>query len=86
VGSEVVVRGVRVSPRDVVVAEYFVRAADGVPAYDGVILGDGSLRLSDGSGVKRVPIPIGMQGMTGARVWVAPKDGKPQAYGLIQAR
>jgi hypothetical protein len=36
--------------------------------------------------VKRVPIPIGMQGMTGARVWVAPKDGKPQAYGLIQAR
>lgn len=86
VGSEVVVRGVRVSPRDVVVAEYFVRAADGVPAYDGVILEDGSLRLSDGSGVKRVPIPIGMQGMTGARVWVAPKDGKPQAYGLIQAR
>jgi len=32
VGSEVVVRGVRVSPRDVVVAEYFVRAADGVRA------------------------------------------------------
>lgn len=86
VGSEIVVRGVRVSPRDVVVADYFVRAADGVPAYDGVILDDGSLRLSDGSGVKRVPIPIGMQGMIGARVWVAPKDGKPQAYGLIQTR
>ena len=86
VGSEVVVRGVRVSPRDLVVAEYFVRAADGVPAYDGVILEDGSLRMSDGSGVKRVPIPIGMQGMIGARVWVAPQDGKPQAYGLIQAR
>jgi hypothetical protein len=86
VGSEVVVRGVRISPRDLVVAEYFVRAADGVPAYDGVILEDGSLRMSDGSGVKRVPIPIGMQGMIGARVWVAPQDGKPQAYGLIQAR
>jgi len=86
VGSEVVVRGVRISPRDLVVAEYFVRAADGVPAYDGVILENGSLRMSDGSGVKRVPIPIGMQGMIGARVWVAPQDGKPQAYGLIQAR
>lgn len=86
VGSEVVVRGVRVSPRDLVVAEYFVRAADGVPAYDGVILENGSLRMSDGSGVKRVPIPIGMQGMIGARVWVAPQDGKPLAYGLIQAR
>ncbi len=86
VGSEVVVRGVRVSPRDVVVAEYFVRAADGVPAYDGVILEDGSLRMSDGSGVKRVPLPIAMQGLIGARVWVAPKDGRPQAYGLIRAR
>jgi hypothetical protein len=86
VGSEVVVRGVRMSPRDLVVAEYFVRAADGVPAFDGVILDDGSLRLSDGSGVKRVPLPAIMQGLTGARVWVAPKDGKPLAYGLIQAR
>ena len=86
VGSEVVVRGVRVGPRDVVVAEYFVRAADGVPAFDGVILEDGSLRMSDGSGVKRVPLPVSMQGLVGARVWVAPKDGRPQAYGLIQTR
>lgn len=86
VGSEIVVRGVRVSPRDVVVADYYVRAADGVPAFDGVILEDGSLRMSDGSGIKRVPLPSSMQGLTGARVWVAPKDGKPLAYGLIQAR
>ena len=86
VGSEVVVRGVRVSPRDVVVADYYVRAADGVPAFDGVILEDGSLRMSDGSGIKRVPLPGSIQGLTGARVWVAPKDGKPLAYGLIQTR
>lgn len=86
VGSEVVVRGVRISPRDVVVSDFFVRAADGVPAYDGTILTDGALRLTDGSGVRRVPLPSAMQGLTGARVWVALKDGKPYAYGLIQNR
>lgn len=86
VGSEVVVRGVRVSPRDLVVSDFFVRAADGVPAFDGTITPDGTLRLSDGSGVKRVPLPAAMQGLAGARVWVAVKDGKPYAYGLIQNR
>lgn len=86
VGSEVVVRGVRISPRDVVVSDFFVRAADGVPAYDGTILTDGALRLTDGSGTKRVPLPSAMQGLAGARVWVALKDGKPYAYGLIQNR
>jgi hypothetical protein len=86
VGSEVVVRGVRLSPRDVVVSDFFVRAADGVAAFDGTVQSDGALRLSDGSGVKRIPLPAAMQGLTGARVWVAVKDGKPYAYGLIQNR
>jgi hypothetical protein len=86
VGSEVVVRGVRVSPRDVVVSDFFVRAADGVPAFDGTIQPDGALRLTDGSGVKRVPLPASMEGLVGARVWVALKDGRPIAYGLIQNR
>lgn len=86
VGSEVVVRGVRLSPRDVVVSDFFVRAADGVPAYDGTVQADGALRLTDGTGVKRVPLPAAMQGLAGARVWVAVKDGKPYAYGLIQNR
>lgn len=85
-GSEVVVRGVRVSPRDLVMTDYFVRAADGVPAFDGVIQPDGTLRLTDGGGAKRVPLPASMQGLVGARVWVAVKDGAPVAYGLIQVR
>jgi hypothetical protein len=86
VGSEIVVRGVRITPRDVVVSDFFVRAADGVPAYDGTILPDGGLKLTDGSGTKRVPLPSAMQGLTGARVWVAVKDGRPFAYGLIANR
>lgn len=86
VGSEVVVRGVRITPRDVVVSDFYVRAADGVPAFDGTILPDGALKLTDGSGTKRVPLPSAMQGLTGARVWVAVKDGRPFAYGLIANR
>ena len=85
-GSEVVVRGVRVSPRDLVMTDYLVRAADGVPAFDGVIQPDGTLRLTDGSGTKRVPLPVSMQELVGARVWVASKNGAPVAYGLIQIR
>ncbi|MCO4098845.1 hypothetical protein [Gemmatimonas sp.] len=86
VGSEVVVRGVRLTPRDVVVSDYFVRAADGVPAYDGTLLPDGSLRLTDGNGIKRVPLPTALQGMSGARVWVAVQGGKPFAFGVIPTR
>lgn len=86
VGSEVVVRGVRITPRDVVVSDFYVRAADGVPAFDGTILPDGGLKLTDGSGTKRVPLPSALQGLTGARVWVAVKDGRPFAYGLIANR
>lgn len=86
VGSEVVVRGVRLTPRDVVVSDYFVRAADGVPAYDGTLLPDGSLRLTDGSGIKRVPLPTALQGLSGTRVWVAVQDGKPFAFGVIPTR
>jgi hypothetical protein len=86
VGSEVVVRGVRVSPRSMAMVDFFVRAADGVPAFDGIIQADGSLRLSDGTGVKRVPLPDALQGLTGARIWVAVKAGQPQSFGLIQIR
>jgi hypothetical protein len=86
VGSEIVVRGVRITPRDMVVSDFYVRAADGVQAYDGKILADGSLKLTDGSGVKRVVLPAAMEGLTGARVWVAVKDGRPFAYGLIANR
>lgn len=85
-GTEVVVRGVRISPRDIVVADFFVRANNGVPAYDGVIEANGALRLTDGSGNKRVPLPSTLRGLTGARVWVAVRDGKPTGYGLIAQR
>jgi hypothetical protein len=86
VGTEVVVRGMTTSPRDIVVADYIVRAANGTPAYDGTLLDDGQLRLTDGSGVLRVPVPPALQGLRGARVWIAVKNGAATSYGLVGRR
>lgn len=86
VGTEVVVRGMNISPRDIVVSDYIVRGAQGLPAYDGTLLDDGTLRLTDGSGVLRVPLPAALQGVSGVRVWVAVKDGVAASYGLVGRR
>ena len=88
-GTEVVVRGVKITPRDIVVSDYLVRASDGVPAWDGTLDEDGGLRLTDGSGRKRLrSVPGALRGMAGTRVWVAFKDGSTAAhsYGIIGKR
>lgn len=86
VGTEVTVRGVKVTPRDVVVSDFVVRAHEGVPALDGIVESDGSLRLTDGSGVRRVVLPEPVREMTGARVWIAQRNGRTTGYGLIVRR
>jgi len=88
-GTEVMVRGVKITPRDIVVSDFLVRASDGVPAWDGTLDEGGGLRLTDGSGRKRLPsMPVGLRGMVGARVWVAFKPGSATAasYGIIERR
>ena len=88
-GTEVVVRGVKITPRDIVVSDYFVRASDGVPVWDGTLDEGGGLRLTDGSGYKLLPsVPAPLSGMVGARVWVAFKPGSATAdsYGVIGRR
>ena len=88
-GTEVMVRGVKITPRDIVVSDYLVRASDGVAAWDGTLDEDGGLRLTDGSGRKRLPsVPAALRGMVGARVWVAFKEGNATAdsYGIIGRR
>lgn len=89
VGTEIMVRGVMITPRDIVVSDYVVRASDGVPAWDGTLDENGGLRLTDGSGRKRLPsVPSALRGMVGTRVWVAFKDGRTTAdsYGVIGRR
>ena len=90
-GLEVVVRGVKVTPRDVVVSDYIVRTANGVPAWDGRLeqTGNGwSLQLTDGTGKKRVgTLPSALRSMSGSRVWISMHSGgAPLAYGLIIRR
>ena len=88
-GTEIVVRGVKITPRDIVVSDYVVRASEGVPAWDGTLDEGGSLRLTDGSGLKRLPsVPNALRSMVGARVWVAYREGSATAesYGVIGKR
>lgn len=88
-GTEVMVRGVKITPRDIVVSDYLVRASDGVPAWDGTLDEDGGLRLTDGSGRKQLPsVPSALRGMVGTRVWVAFRGGRSTAdsYGIIGRR
>lgn len=92
-GSEVMVRGVRISPRDIVVSHYIVRGSAGLPAFDGRIAGsDGDgwwLQLTDGTGRQRIAaLPEPLRGMEGTRVWIAMKPGtnSPQTYGVIGRR
>ncbi len=88
-GTEIMVRGVKITPRDIVVSDYLVRASDGVPAWDGTLDEGGVLQLTDGSGRKRLPsVPSALRGMIGTRVWVAFKEGSTTAdsYGVIGRR
>ena len=89
-GAEVVVRGFLVSPRDVVVSDFIVRAVNKIPAYDGVldqVDGAWTLVLTDGSGRKRLPVvPATLRSYPGLRVWVSFRPGSdtPDSYGLVR--
>lgn len=90
-GAEVVVRGMRVSPRDIVVSSFSVRAMKGVPVLDGRLTRSGkgwSIVLSDRSGTRTLSsIPEMLQAAAGARVWIdAANSSRPQTYGIIARR
>lgn len=90
VGTEIMVRGFKVAPRDVVVSDYVVRAVNGVPAFDGIldqVDGAWGLTLTDGTGRKRLPVvPPMLRSLPGLRVWVSLRAGTdtPDGYGLIR--
>ena len=85
-GLEVVVRGVRVSPSDLAVNSFEVRASDGVPVIDGILSNDRggwSVRLADGTRRPVVRVPLALQPYAGARVWIAEGNAALARHGLI---
>lgn len=91
VGMELVIRGIKVTPRDVVVSDYIVRAADGVPAYDGLLSSgaDGHyLQLTDGGRKRIASLPSALRGLDGVRVWIAiaPGSSSVHRFGLVTRR
>ena len=91
-GTEIVVRGVKITPRDWVVTTYLVRAMNGIPAWDGVLeesSGSWSLRLTETGLSKRITsAPAALKASVGLRVWVTLNAGSstPLAYGVIPVR
>ncbi len=91
-GAEIVVYGLKTSPRDIVVADFAVISVHGTPAFDGILNSDTdgfSITLSDGSGRKRLTaVPEALRELAGARVWVSVADGGsvPRSYGYIGRR
>jgi len=85
-GLEVMVSGARATD-GFRVERVAVRSADGVPATDGVLARDGArdvLVTADGRRVPLGPLPEGLRGRVGARVWlVGPLDRTAQSYGII---
>jgi hypothetical protein len=85
-GAEVVARGVRTSPGELVVADYSVRRIDGVDATDGLLIAaaDGlMLSMRDGERRRVSNAPAGLQALVGTRVWIAGSLERPTAFGRI---
>ena len=91
-GAEIVVRGVKITPRDWVVTTYVVRAMSGVAAWDGVLEESGgswTLRLTETGLSKRIAAaPAALKASVGSRVWITVNAGSstPLAYGVIPVR
>lgn len=90
-GKDVMIRGIKITPRDVVVSDYVVRGVNGAPVLDGRLEqtdGVWHLRLTDGTGQKRISaLPGPLRALEGTRVWMAMHDGAaPTTYGIIGSR
>lgn len=89
-GLEVVVEGTRVGEKTFRVTDVKVRAAEGVPAVDGVLAREGSrdvLVMRDGSRRTVARLPEALRGRVGDRIWLSgPLDGDIVSFGVIANR
>ena len=70
------------------VKEFAVRAADGVPAIDGVLTeraGALSLVLPNGRSTAIAGAPAAIRPFIGKRIWVTLSNGEVQTFGVIDA-
>lgn len=77
------------SDRTVHVEQFIVRAADGTPAHDGVLVDTPqgiALERADRTRTLLPELPSGLREQIGARVfWVGPLERFPVAYGILRA-
>jgi len=86
-GLEVAVWGATVRPGVFRVDRFAVRASGGVAATDGVLAREGggwALVTGDGKHLPVPHLPESLEGMEGARVWLAgPLDRPPNSSGIL---
>jgi hypothetical protein len=86
-GLEVAVWGRRNAHGQFCVDRFAVRAANGVPAVDGILtrVGEGfALVTADGGPLPIARLPEALRSSVGARVWLAgPLDRAPDSFGVI---
>jgi hypothetical protein len=86
---DVMVEGTRTgNPAVFAATRYTVRAVDGLPADDGVLVaqpaGRWALRRADGTVHPLREVPTALTRLAGARIyWVGPLDRAPQGYGVL---
>lgn len=77
----------RLQDSTMTVAGFHVRAADGLPAADGIleIEGDTAVLVTPaGERLRYAPAPSALRGQAGKRVWIAGETGsEPRAWGVI---
>ncbi len=85
-GLEVAVWGAPERPGVFRVDRVAVRAADGIPAVDGVLARRGAgwvLETADGRRLPVPRLPEALAGQAGARVWFAGPLERPESFGVI---
>lgn len=89
-GLEVMVRGERVAGGRLRVTRTEVRAANGIPAVDGVLARDAGrdvLVMRDGTRRVVARLPEALRDAVGSRVWLAgPLDGDIDSFGIVVER
>lgn len=99
VGVEVAIVGRQTSDRDVlasprgawtfIVDSFYVRAADGTAAHDGVleqVNGQYRLRLADGTTRPIGTLPDALREHVGSRIYIVGSPDRPSAWGIIRPR
>ena len=87
-GVDIYAEGIRSGPERLELKAFRVRAVDGIPAMDGVLVanGDALALVTDDRTVPIARPPVALREHVGSRVWISGAlDREPVAFGVIDS-